>query len=72
MVFAVHPSSATKERAGLRAPFQDGWLAFDCGMETRRLAPIPDAWMELSVEQLASLCEHAEVAQRRTGKRPSG
>jgi hypothetical protein len=72
MVFAVHPSSATKERAGLRAPFQDGWLAFDCGMETRRVAPIPDGWMEFAIDKLLTLCEQAEIAPRRTGKRPPG
>src|ERR1043166_1950646 len=68
--FAVHPSSATMERAGLRAPFQKGWLAFDCGMETRRLAPIPDSWQQASDAELAILCGRAEVAPRRA--RPKG
>src|ERR1043166_3907067 len=70
IVFAVHPSSATMERAGLRAPFQKGWLAFDCGMETRRLAPIPDSWQQASDAELAILCGRAEVAPRRA--RPKG
>jgi hypothetical protein len=65
MVFAVHPSTAAKGRAGLRAPYQNGWLAFDCGMETRRLAPIPDTWLSLSAGELASMCLQAEVATKR-------
>jgi hypothetical protein len=65
MVFAVHPSTAAKGRAGVRAPYQDGWLAFDCGMETRRLAPIPDSWITLPDNELQSMCLTAEVATKR-------
>ena len=63
-IFAVHPSSPSG-RAPLRAPFQDGWLAFDAGTETRRLAPIPAGWQEMSDQALLALCEKAEVAKRR-------
>jgi hypothetical protein len=63
-VFAVHPS-APSGRAPLRAPFQDGWLAFDSGKETRRLAPIPEGWQEMSDHDLLILCETAQVAKRR-------
>lgn len=69
IAFAVHPSPETRERAGLRARFQDGWLAFDCGMETRRLAPIPDAWHELPDDHLRAMCDKAEVAPRRAKPR---
>jgi hypothetical protein len=65
-VFAVHPS-ASSGRATLRAAFQGGWLAFDAGTQTRRLAPIPDGWESMSDRQLLALCETAEVAQRRRG-----
>jgi hypothetical protein len=32
--------------------FARGWLLFECGGEKRRLAPFPDDWTNLSVEQL--------------------
>jgi hypothetical protein len=63
--FAVFPSSATEGRGALPDPFQRGWLSFDSGTETRRLAPIPDGWKELSEDGLRRLCEKAEVAPRR-------
>jgi len=62
-VFAVRPSTQ-HGRATLPAPFQTGWLAFDAGRETRRLAPIPDAWERMSDDQLLALCDKAEVARR--------
>jgi hypothetical protein len=65
MVFAVYPSSARVARAGLRAQFQEGWLAFDSGVETRRLAPIPSDWLDLSDEDLDKVCQRAEVAPKR-------
>lgn len=65
-IFAVHPS-ASSGRATLRAQFQGGWLAFDAGTQTRRLAPIPDGWQAMSDPELLALCERAEVAQRRRG-----
>jgi hypothetical protein len=71
IVFAVHPSTATRSRAGLREPYQNGWLAFDCGMETRRLAPIPDGWLELAIEELQAMCARAQVAPRRVAKKRS-
>lgn len=61
---AVHPSTA-KSLAGA---FQNGWLAFDCGGETRRHAPIPENWMSLSDEELRQLCESATIASRRLKK----
>jgi hypothetical protein len=66
-VFAVRPSAG--HGAPLREPFQSGWLAFDTGHETRRLAPIPDAWEQMSDRELLALCSKAVVARRR---RPSG
>lgn len=69
IVFAVHPSTITAERTGFRAQYQNGWLAFDCGMETRRIAPIPDGWLEHSDEQLRSLCDQAETSRRNKPRR---
>jgi hypothetical protein len=70
LVFAVYPSPAMAQRASLREPFQRGWLAFDCGMETRRLAPVPDDWASFSDADLVALIARAEVAPRRTKPRP--
>jgi hypothetical protein len=65
IAFAVYPSSTRVARSGLRAQYKDGWLAFDSGVETRRLAPIPDDWLEMSTEDLRSACDRAEVAPKR-------
>ena len=64
IAFAVHPSAATGGGAGFRAQYQHGWLAFDCGIETRRLAPIPDGWRERTDDELRALCENAEQSRR--------
>ena len=63
--FAVHPSVAATGRGALPDPYQAGWLSFDSGKETRRLAPIPDGWRDLSDDGLRLLLEMAEVAPRR-------
>lgn len=65
MVFAVYPSSARVARSGLRAPYQEGWLAFDSGVETRRLAPIPADWLDLGDAELEAACARAEIAPKR-------
>lgn len=71
VVFAVHPST----RAGrpvVSDHFRDGWLSFDCGAETRRLAPIRSEWSTFSDEQLRELCDQAEASPRRTRKGDKG
>ena len=40
---------------------QDGWLCFASSGERRRLAPYPDDWRRLSIDQLAALCARAEA-----------
>ena len=40
---------------------QDGWLCFVSSDERRRLAPYPDDWRRLSIDQLAALCARAEA-----------
>jgi hypothetical protein len=62
VAIAVRPSSS----ASLAAPYQSGWLSFDSGKETRRLAPIPENWTESSEEDLCRLCQMAKVAPRRS------
>lgn len=70
MTFAVYPSRVTNGRSSpLPEAFQRGWLAFDSGMETRRLAPIPEGWRDLSNDALRQLCDKAEVAPRRATQR---
>jgi hypothetical protein len=61
---AVRPSASTT----LAQPYQSGWLSFDSGEETRRLAPIPEDWTQRSDEELCRLCQVAKVAPRRTPK----
>jgi hypothetical protein len=58
---AVRPSTSKS----LTGPYQSGWLSFDSGNETRRLAPIPDDWASMSDDQLCKLCQEAKVAPRR-------
>ncbi|MEX2154249.1 MAG: hypothetical protein WD825_12995 [Gemmatimonadaceae bacterium] len=70
-VFAVHPSSATVERAALPESYIRGWLSFESGDEKRRIAPIPEGWEHLSIEDLRTLCQRAQRAQRAPKKRTS-
>jgi hypothetical protein len=37
-----------------------GWIAFECGDERRRVAPIPDGWSELDEPSLLTLWRGAE------------
>jgi hypothetical protein len=71
VAFAVYPRTAAG-RAPLHNRFQNGWLAFDSGMETRRIAPIPDGWRDMSDGDLCQLCDTAEVAPRRGKEKPRG
>ncbi len=43
---------------------QFGWLAFQSGAERRRLAPIPDDWVEMTAEELADLLDRADRRSR--------
>ena len=38
---------------------RDGWLAFQCTDEARRLAPIPEGWADLPESELAALARAA-------------
>lgn len=72
-VWSVYPSQGAAN-AALRGTFSQGWLAFECDVERRRLSPIPDDWEQLDEAGLASLCGQAVTAAppRRRSSRPSG
>lgn len=63
-VWAVRPSSQGGARAELRGTFAQGWLAFVCEDEKRRLSPVPDDWATLDDRALEALCVQAEVARQ--------
>lgn len=65
--FAVQASRTAAGRSSLPASFQNGWLVFDSPDEVRRIAPIPDRWMELSTDQLRRLCERTVSSPKRVG-----
>jgi hypothetical protein len=46
------------------AALQQGWLAFQCGAERRRLAPIPEKWISLCEQDLLGLLERADRIPR--------
>ena len=49
----------SEPRVSVEPQFRDGWLAFQSGNEWRRLAPIPDAWEQLSDGDLLELLTRA-------------
>lgn len=63
-VWAVRPSGQGGVRAELRGTFAQGWLAFVCEDEKRRLSPVPDEWSTLDDRALEALCVQAEVARQ--------
>lgn len=67
-VFRATPhTSPTKREKVLPESFRNGWLVFECDVERRRLAPIPDAWEDFSEAELEQLCQLAVVVPvRRT------
>ncbi len=67
IVFAIHPSSERGTQA-LSERYRGGWLTFDSGAETRRVAPIPNNWEHMSDAELATLCGQGEVAPPRKNR----
>ncbi|HET9683655.1 MAG TPA: hypothetical protein VFP15_06095 [Gemmatimonadaceae bacterium] len=59
-VFEVH--RASKKPGAVSAGLEEGWLAFACGEQKRRLAPFPPDWASLPDVDLAVLCEAARRA----------
>lgn len=64
--FAVRSPTGTSGRAGLPESFQNGWLVFDSADEVRRVAPIPEGWVDLPLDKLRLLCQKAASAPKRT------
>ena len=48
--------STVPARGLLSGTYDQGWLTFESATERRRLAPVPDGWMDFSVERLEQLC----------------
>jgi hypothetical protein len=48
-------------RIALPPRLASGWLAFECGEERRRIAPIPPEWHLLPDEELRALWRRAEL-----------
>lgn len=51
-------------RVAVRDGYEQGWLAFDSVVGSRRLAPIPERWEELPAEGLLALCRQGVEAVR--------
>ena len=49
-------------RLRLPSELRGGWLAFRCGTESRRLAPIPTRWTAFDDQELALLVHVAKPA----------
>jgi hypothetical protein len=59
-VFAVYPSADMPAEA-VPPELEDGWLAFDSGMERRR-TPVPNRWLRMSDDDLLKLCGEAAAS----------
>ena len=61
---AQREDGSTRERREVKVvvptALQQGWLAFQCGDDRRRLAPIPDRWIELDDSALIALLSRAD------------
>lgn len=54
---------------GLESVWRNGWLTFQSGTARRRLAPIPNGWMEASPSRLELMCKVAAPILRDTPPR---
>jgi hypothetical protein len=63
--YAVHPSGGGAESVPLPDAFRHGWLCFESHDQLRRLAPIPEAWDSMPLDDLRALCSQAEAAHKR-------
>jgi len=67
-ILEVRPTSSGL-RPSVRERFRDGWLAFDSGVETRRVTPIPDNWQGSSDDELLAFLDAGEVVRHRVAPR---
>jgi hypothetical protein len=59
----VHPANVEPRRTGrmnLPAELREGWLAFQTGGESRRLAPIPATWPAIADGDLVAMLARAQ------------
>ena len=71
-VFRATPHTLPGKREKvLPEEFRSGWLVFECDVERRRLAPIPEDWEELTENELAQLCMQAAVVPARARRQPA-
>jgi hypothetical protein len=54
----------TSVAGALAEGFAEGWLTFECDVEKRRLAPLPNGWEDLPENRLLELLELAQPVQR--------
>jgi hypothetical protein len=65
----AQPSLSTRATAGgLRPEFAQGWIAFECDTEKRRLVQYPKEWATLPDSELARLCQSAKLARKEGGE----
>jgi len=64
-VWAVTTPVVSTRRILVQADLQSGWLAFQCGEQRRRLAPLPVGWDEMSDQALLGLMDQASPIQPR-------
>lgn len=65
-VYAVRPS----QEHALPPDYQSGWLVFESATDVLRVAPIPDNWIELTIDDLRTLCRMADIARARRRATP--
>lgn len=66
----LHPVTRGEDYMG---DLQDGWLAFQSGLDKRRLeAPYPGAWTTMPLTELEALLKRATPVIRRARRSPSG
>lgn len=62
--YAVQPTVGSVKSVSVRESFKRGWLCFESHDQLRRLAPVPDHWQDLALEDLRRLCLKAERAPK--------
>ena len=67
-VWEVQTTPATSRRILVQPDLQDGWLAFQCGEQRKRLAPLPAGWSEMSDRALLGLMDQAREIKPRVAR----
>ena len=60
----IHPKTRAED---YMRDLAEGWIVFERvdGEEKRRLCPYPDDWQSRADEEVAALCEKAEIVKKR-------